>query len=201
MKLPRCPATVREMTNSALCHWGYLGRREEGMIPEPGNLPCRCCFGTSVERGAETGVHLKTPTISSPFRFRTGAFYIWERSNGKIILVTGGARSGKSNFSEKLALGFGRRSCYLATAQTLDSEMQERVKDAPGAARNCLANGRGAAATGAGAGKRDGKYQAILVDCITLWLSNLLFKYEDSAENCTERIHEDRRLKRRSSGW
>ena len=42
----------------------------------------------------------------------------------------------------------------------------------------------------------DGQYQAILVDCVTLWLSNLLFKYEDAAEQIEERIHEDlQRLK------
>lgn len=42
----------------------------------------------------------------------------------------------------------------------------------------------------------DGHYQAILVDCLTLWLSNLLFKYDDAAEQCEERIHEDlQRLK------
>ena len=48
---------------------------------------------------------------------------------GKIILVTGGARSGKSAFAEKLALKLGDgRAAYIATAQIFDSEPAYRVK-------------------------------------------------------------------------
>ena len=48
---------------------------------------------------------------------------------GKIILVTGGARSGKSKFAEKLALKIGKkRAAYIATAQIFDDEMKHRVK-------------------------------------------------------------------------
>lgn len=48
---------------------------------------------------------------------------------GKIILVTGGARSGKSSFAEKLALKLGGgKEAYIATAQIFDSEMAHRVK-------------------------------------------------------------------------
>ncbi len=46
----------------------------------------------------------------------------------RTILITGGARSGKSAFAEKLAREAGDRLCYLATAQVLDGEMEERVK-------------------------------------------------------------------------
>ena len=107
------------------------------------------------------------------------------------IFITGGARSGKSSFAEKLASGFGDHLCYLATAQTLDSEMEERVRrhrerrgvqwqtveepiNLPHALAQC-----------------DGRYQAILVDCITLWLSNLLFRYEQSGDDIESRILED----------
>ena len=48
---------------------------------------------------------------------------------GQIILVTGGARSGKSSFAEKLALKIGNgRAAYIATAQIFDDEMNFRVK-------------------------------------------------------------------------
>jgi adenosylcobinamide kinase/adenosylcobinamide-phosphate guanylyltransferase len=114
----------------------------------------------------------------------------------RTIFITGGARSGKSSFAEKRALEFGAPLGYLATAQSLDSEMDERVRmhrerrggewstiEEPIHLSQALA-------------RCDGQYRAILVDCLTLWLSNLLFKYEDSAENCAERIHEDlQRLK------
>ena len=46
-----------------------------------------------------------------------------------IILVTGGARSGKSSFAEKLALKLGGgRAAYIATAQVFDDEMAYRVQ-------------------------------------------------------------------------
>ena len=44
-------------------------------------------------------------------------------SRGKLIFITGGARSGKSSFAEKMANGFGGSIAYLATAQPLDEEM------------------------------------------------------------------------------
>jgi adenosylcobinamide kinase/adenosylcobinamide-phosphate guanylyltransferase len=40
----------------------------------------------------------------------------------------------------------------------------------------------------------DGQYQAILVDCVTLWLSNLLFANEDAGGDCEERIHGELQL-------
>lgn len=112
------------------------------------------------------------------------------------IFITGGARSGKSLFAEKRAGEFGTPLAYLATAQALDDEMNDRVRrhrerrgdewhtfEEPIHLAQALA-------------RCDGQYQAILVDCVTLWLSNLLFKYEDAAEDIEERITEDlQRLK------
>lgn len=112
------------------------------------------------------------------------------------IFITGGARSGKSVFAEQRARQFGTPLGYLATAQTLDSEMDGRVRrhrerrgdewitiEEPFHLSQALLN-------------CDGHYQAILVDCVTLWLSNLLLKYGDAAENIEELIQEDvQRLK------
>lgn len=53
---------------------------------------------------------------------------IEERGFGKIILVTGGQRSGKSVFAEKLALDLTPRPVYLATARIYDAEMLKRVE-------------------------------------------------------------------------
>ena len=94
---------------------------------------------------------------------------------GKIILVTGGARSGKSSFAERLALNIGDgRAAYIATAQIFDDEMNFRVKlhrsrrgdnwttfEAPFAAEEKIS----------AAGKNFG---AILFDCVTLYVSNFL---------------------------
>ncbi len=113
-----------------------------------------------------------------------------------IIFVTGGARSGKSTFAEKRAREFGVPLGYLATSQALDSEMDERVRrhrQRRGSEWNTIEE---PVYLSQALARCDGQYQAILVDCLTLWLSNLLFKYEDAAEPCEERINEDlQRLK------
>ncbi|MCL2789829.1 MAG: bifunctional adenosylcobinamide kinase/adenosylcobinamide-phosphate guanylyltransferase [Desulfobulbus sp.] len=46
---------------------------------------------------------------------------------GRILLVTGGARSGKSSFAERLAGGLGQNIAYIATARVLDDEMGDRI--------------------------------------------------------------------------
>ncbi|MGB9858411.1 MAG: bifunctional adenosylcobinamide kinase/adenosylcobinamide-phosphate guanylyltransferase [Moorellaceae bacterium] len=46
---------------------------------------------------------------------------------GKLVLVTGGARSGKSRFAEELARGRGKEVIYVATSRVTDEEMAERV--------------------------------------------------------------------------
>jgi adenosylcobinamide kinase/adenosylcobinamide-phosphate guanylyltransferase len=111
---------------------------------------------------------------------------------GRLILVTGGARSGKSTYAERLAAQLaeprGGRVTYIATSQAYDDEMAQRVSahqssrpetwttvecplEVPAAVRVAAAGtlGRGAGPAGsAGA-------PVILLDCITLWVTNLLF--------------------------
>lgn len=109
-----------------------------------------------------------------------------------IIFITGGARSGKSSFAEKRALEFGTPLGYLATAQMLDSEMDERVRrhrKRRGAEWHTIEEPINLSQELA---RCDGQYKAILVDCMTLWLSNLLFTYEaEGPGRCLERIQED----------
>lgn len=94
---------------------------------------------------------------------------------GKLIFVTGGARSGKSCWAEELAAKAGRRVVYLATCVPQDEEMTARVK---------LHQQRRPAAwltveeplEVAGVISRVApQAEAILVDCLTLWLTNRLF--------------------------
>ena len=114
----------------------------------------------------------------------------------RTIFITGGARSGKSLFAENLAEQFGEQLCYLATAQTLDSEMDERVRrhrERRGVQWNTVEE---PILLSQALAQNDGLYSVILVDCVTLWLSNLLFTYESAGECIDERIYEDvQRLK------
>lgn len=96
-------------------------------------------------------------------------------------LVLGGARSGKTAFAERLALHAGTRPAYLATATVLDGEMRDRVAShqASRAVRfttieEPLALSRAILRAGA-------DHDVILVDCLTLWITNLLLANEDVA--------------------
>lgn len=99
----------------------------------------------------------------------------------KVIFITGGARSGKSRLAEELARGYGAPMGYVATGSAGDGEMAERIArhrarrgldwqtmEEPLALREVLAG-------------HDGYFKVMLVDCITLWLTNLLLQREDPA--------------------
>lgn len=106
---------------------------------------------------------------------------------GKLVLVTGGARSGKSSFGEKYAARYGKKVAYIATSQIWDKEMEFRVKlhrqrrpaswhtyEAPYEAHNAVKE-----AVKAGC-------DMILFDCLTVYISNLLCSLdsiEDSDRN------------------
>jgi len=108
------------------------------------------------------------------------------------IFITGGARSGKSRFAEQLAVTYGAPLGYLATAQLLDDEMGQRIQ------KHQLRRGDGwqtveeplqLAQTLAAI---DGRFKVILLDCLTLWLSNLLLQ-EELSDGTEERIVEEMR--------
>ena len=94
------------------------------------------------------------------------------------ILVTGGARSGKSSFAEKRTKQLGSSLIYIATSEVIDSEMKKRVEEHQarrlrGAPRRIKFLNLAEALVEA-----DGKGPC-LVDCLTFWLNNLMFHNED----------------------
>ena len=99
----------------------------------------------------------------------------------RFVFVTGGARSGKSDFAMRLAEEASRDRVYVATARALDPEMEDRVR------RHREARGDGwrtveepldivGAVSVAGGG-------AVVVDCLTLWLTNMLMEDGDGFED------------------
>lgn len=109
----------------------------------------------------------------------------------KTIFITGGARSGKSRFAEQLAIEFGTPLCYLATAQSLDSEMSERIKMHQQRRGNIWQTIEEPLHLTQTLACCDSNYSAVMVDCLTLWLTNLLLLYEDLGEQAEERIMDD----------
>jgi len=104
-----------------------------------------------------------------------------DRSEGdRLILVTGGARSGKSTFAERLAAELaepgGGRVTYLATSETHDTEMAQRVaahqsaRPASWTTIECPVEVPAAVRASAPAAA-----PVFLLDCVTLWVTNLLF--------------------------
>ena len=92
----------------------------------------------------------------------------------KITFVIGGARSGKSSFALGRASELPGQKAYIATAEAFDAEMEERIakhKEERGSNWDTIEEPFsivGAINT------LSGKYEVILIDCLTLWLSNLL---------------------------
>lgn len=96
----------------------------------------------------------------------------------RLTLVTGGARSGKSGYAEGLATASGRPRRYIATAQAFDAEMADRI------ARHRAQRGEGWVTAEAPLDLCTALAQAraeevVLVDCLTLWLTNHLLAGHD----------------------
>ncbi len=108
---------------------------------------------------------------------------------GEMILITGGARSGKSRFAEKLASERGPDVLYLATLEPGDEEMARRVQ-VHRASRPAVWRTLEEPLDVTGALEKSGPYGVCLLDCLTLWVSNLLLtsETEDSGEACLERV-------------
>jgi adenosylcobinamide kinase / adenosylcobinamide-phosphate guanylyltransferase len=93
---------------------------------------------------------------------------------GNLTLILGGARSGKSRYAERLVLASGLPPVYVATAQALDAEMAGRIADHR-ARRSASWRTIEEPVDLVGVLLRECRPdQAVLVDCLTLWLTNLM---------------------------
>jgi len=106
----------------------------------------------------------------------------------RIILILGGARSGKSSHAQQVAADRGGRVLFCATAQPLDEEMQERIRAhrqsrPPGWDTLEVKDGLAAALEG-----KAETYDTVIVDCITLLTANCMGEAIDyrAAEKAVE---------------
>jgi adenosylcobinamide kinase/adenosylcobinamide-phosphate guanylyltransferase len=100
----------------------------------------------------------------------------------KIILVTGGCRSGKSRFALDYANQHFSKKLYLATCEALDEEMAQRIahhKKTRGPEWRTIEEPTEIVDK---IRRYGDEVEVILLDCITLWLSNLLMRRKDDSE-------------------
>jgi len=104
----------------------------------------------------------------------------------KIILITGGSRSGKSAYAQKEAELLGQSNLFIATCPNIDPEMDERInrhrQEREGKGWQTLEEERDIAA----AIRLHHHHSVILIDCLTLWINNLLFASEKNSTSLKE---------------
>ncbi len=105
----------------------------------------------------------------------------------QIILITGGARSGKSKYAERLALTLSPNPVYLATSRIWDEEFRQRVirhqadrapewtniEEDKELSRHSLSG------------------RVVLIDCVTLWCTNFFFDLDSNVEKSLEAIKQE----------
>ena len=100
----------------------------------------------------------------------------------KIILITGGQRSGKSSKAEELALSLSGNPVYVATAHIWDDEFRERVRRHQ--------ERRGPQWTNIEEeiylSRHDLTGRVAVIDCVTLWLTNIFFAHDSNVDKSLE---------------
>lgn len=98
----------------------------------------------------------------------------------KVIVVTGGERSGKSSYAQKLALEFSPNPVYLATARIWDEEFNQRVIRHQ--------QERGEQWSNIEEEKELSRHQlggrVIVMDCVTLWCTNWFYDLNSDVDKC-----------------
>lgn len=95
------------------------------------------------------------------------------------LLVLGGARSGKSHYAQQCAEGYDGRLIYIATGQAGDSEMAERIERHQADRGPRWKTVEAPLALGSTMLSYAGPDTVLLVDCLTLWASNMMFDGAD----------------------
>ena len=114
----------------------------------------------------------------------------------KIVFITGGVRSGKSRFALEEALRVPGRKAFIATAEASDDEMRERIK------RHKQDRGEGwetceePLMIADVLGKMEEQYGVIVIDCLTLWLANVMMSGLDGEKETVRLVAALKALKK-----
>ena len=96
-----------------------------------------------------------------------------------LVLVGGGSRSGKSTYALTLARALPQPRAFVATAQAYDDEMRDRIARHQEERAEEFATCEEPFDISAAIKKLEGTHPVIIVDCLTLWLTNLMLAEQD----------------------
>lgn len=105
----------------------------------------------------------------------------------KIVLITGGQRSGKSSYAENLALSLSSTPLYIATARIWDDEFRERVRIHQARRGNQWTNIEEEKELS----KHDVTGQTVVIDCVTLWATNFFFDMDSHIKEALEALKKE----------
>lgn len=103
----------------------------------------------------------------------------------KLILVTGGSRSGKSSFAESLCISRENSTAYIATSTPFDEEMKDRVKKHKESRPSDWETYEIFKDIYSIIDNLGNKHKTVILDCVTLLVNNLIFDYGIDFDKCT----------------
>ena len=102
----------------------------------------------------------------------------------RIILITGGQRSGKSSYAEQMALSWSANPVYMATARVWDDEFRQRVERHQ-ASRGMQWTNIEEEKT---LSRHDVTGRVVVIDCVTLWCTNFFFDLEQDIDRALQEM-------------
>lgn len=108
---------------------------------------------------------------------------------GRVTLLTGGARSGKSRHALALMERYGKRA-FVATAEALDEEMRDRIARHQAERADSFITVEAPVHLGDAIRALPADVEAAVVDCLTVWLGNLMHYYGEDESSLGARVGE-----------
>ena len=105
-----------------------------------------------------------------------------------LIYISGGCRSGKSDYAQKLAESLPGKRAYLATCPLIDEEMEQRIALHQQQRIKQQWETIETPIDLTGTIETAGDFDILLIDCLTLWINNLLYEAEQKGETLTEQM-------------
>ncbi len=101
-----------------------------------------------------------------------------------LTLITGGARSGKSSFAEKIIKEKNKKTAYIATATNFDDEMTDRIKKHRSSRPSFWDTYEWHLDIHSKIEDIKDKYEIVLLDCITIYINNIMYYKATSVDEC-----------------